>query len=110
MDYTIDRKYLGDRIRKNREFLGLTRDEFAEAINISTSFYTQIERSERLPSLETLVKIAKKMNISLDYIVFGDDSIDVNKDNLIDDINNASKRQLKVIDEIFKTVLPNLKK
>lgn len=100
----------GERIRKHREFLGLTRDEFAEAISISTSFYTQIERGERLTSLELLVKISKKLNLSLDYIVFGDDSIDVNKDTLIDDINNASKRELKVIDDIFKAILPNLKK
>lgn len=110
MDYTIDRKHVGERIKTGREQMGLTRDQFAEMIDLSISFFTQIERGEKLMSVQTLVKIAIKLNLSLDYLIWGDSSIDVNKDSLISDINNASKRELKVIDEIFKAVLPNLKK
>jgi transcriptional regulator with XRE-family HTH domain len=110
MNDNIDRISVGNRIKKNREQMGLTRDQFAEMIDISTSFFTQIERGEKLMSVQTLVKIAIKLNLSLDYLIWGDSSIDVNKDTLIDNINNASKRELKVIDNIFKAVLPNLKK
>lgn len=110
MNDNIDRKSVGNRIKAGREQMGLTRDEFAEMIDLSTSFFTQIERGEKLMSVQTLVKIAIKLSLSLDYLIWGDSSIDVNKDSLIDDINNASKKELKVIDDIFKAVLPNLKK
>lgn len=110
MNDNIDRKSVGNRIKTGREQMGLTRDEFAEMIDLSTSFFTQIERGEKLMSVQTLVKIAIKLDLSLDYLIWGDSSIDVNKDSLIDDINNASKRELKVIDDIFKAILPNLKK
>ncbi|MZK49039.1 helix-turn-helix domain-containing protein [Clostridium beijerinckii] len=110
MNDSINRKSFGNRIKTGREQMGLTRDEFAEMINLSTSFFTQIERGEKLMSVQTLVKIAIKLNLSLDYLIWGDSSIDVNKDSLISDINNASKRELKVINDIFNAVLPNLKK
>lgn len=110
MTDNIDRISVGNRIKTGREQMGLTRDQFAEMIDISTSFFTQIERGEKLMSVQTLVKIAIKLNLSLDYLIWGDSSIDVNKNSLIDNINNASKKELKVIDDIFKAVLPNLKK
>lgn len=110
MNDNIDRKSVGNRIKTGREQMSLTRDEFAEMIDLSTSFFTQIERGEKLMSVQTLVKIAIQLNLSLDYLIWGDSSIDVNKDSLISDINNASKKELKVIDDIFKAVLPNLKK
>lgn len=110
MNDNIDRKSVGNRIKAGREQMGLTRDEFAEMIDLSTSFFTQIERGEKLMSVQTLVKIAIKLSLSLDYLIWGDSSIDVNKDSLIDNINNASKRELKVLDDIFNAVLPNLKK
>ncbi|OOM05675.1 helix-turn-helix domain-containing protein [Clostridium saccharobutylicum] len=110
MNDNIDRKSVGNRIKTGREQMGLTRDQFAEMIDISISFFTQIERGEKLMSVQTLVKIAIKLNLSLDYLIWGDNSIDVNKDTLIDNINSASKRELKVIDDIFKAVLPNIKK
>ena len=110
MNDNIDRIPVGNRIKTGREQMGLTRDQFAEMIDLSTSFFTQIERGEKLMSVQTLVKIAIKLNLSLDYLIWGDSSINVNKDSLIADINNASKKELKVIDDIFKAVLPNIKK
>lgn len=110
MNDNIDRKSVGNRIKTGREQMGLTRDQFAEMIDLSISFFTQIERGEKLMSVQSLVKIALKLNLSLDYLIWGDSSIDVNKNSLIDNINNASKKELKVIDDIFKAVLPNLKK
>ncbi|RKL62247.1 XRE family transcriptional regulator [Thermoanaerobacteraceae bacterium SP2] len=46
------------RIRKEREKLGLTREKFAEIIGLSDYYVGQLERGERQMSLNVLVKIA----------------------------------------------------
>jgi len=45
--------------------------------------------------LPTTIKIASTLNISLDYLIYGDSIIDINKDNLIEVINKASKKKFK---------------
>lgn len=110
MNCAIDNKAIGERIKAEREKLGMTRDEFSESVDISNIFLSQIERGERQMSLNTLIKISCKLNLSLDYIIFGDDSISVNKELIIKKINETSKRELKVIDDVLKAILPNLKK
>ena len=48
----LDAKTLGKRIRSERMRIGLTQEEFAEMLNISTSYYARIESGIRMPSLE----------------------------------------------------------
>ena len=44
----------------------------AEKLDVSTTFIGQIERAKGIPSLETLVKIANVLEISIDSLLFGD--------------------------------------
>lgn len=46
----------------------------------------------------------------MDYLIYSDKIIDVNKENLINMIENSSKRKLKIISDVLIAVLPNLKK
>jgi transcriptional regulator with XRE-family HTH domain len=64
-------KAMSDRIKKHRKLIGYTQEQFAEIIELSTSSYTKIENAFQKPALDTLVKIAEKMKVSLDYLVFG---------------------------------------
>ena len=43
--------------------------EFADMVGISGNFMGLIERGVKPPSLETLINIADKLDISLDYII-----------------------------------------
>lgn len=63
---------MAKRIKKRRESLGFTQEQFAEVIELASNSYTKIENSIQKPGLDTLAKIAKNLNISLDYLVFGD--------------------------------------
>src|SRR5262245_58819895 len=56
---------LGQRIRSLRERLGLTQEAFAERAGISVSFASLLERGERSPSYETLVQLARALDLSL---------------------------------------------
>ena len=62
---------IGQRIRKQRELLGLTREELAEKLDISTKFCYDIELGAKGMSVETLCKMSAELMLSTDYILFG---------------------------------------
>lgn len=65
MNYTA----LGRRIKAKRKSQRKTQEDVAKAIDISLSFYGNIERGIRIPSLETLVAIANTLSVSMDYLL-----------------------------------------
>lgn len=64
-------KELGKRIRKYRRAAKLTQRELAELIDCSDGHIGHIERAVGIPSLETVVKIANALQVSLDQLVLG---------------------------------------
>jgi len=74
----VDYVYLGKRIRDRRKSLKLSQEKLSEAVDITTSYLGQIERAERIPSLETLVKISNALGVTVDFLLT--DSIKVYDD------------------------------
>ncbi len=56
---------LARRVKSLRESLRLTQEEFSRRIGISVSFASLLERGERAPSYETLVAVAKALEVPL---------------------------------------------
>jgi len=71
MENNIDYVALGLRIRQQRETAGLTQEQLGEACNLSASFMGHIERGTRKLSVESLFKIAVTLDVSIDYLLFG---------------------------------------
>ena len=122
---SIDNKSIGYRIRKERIKLDLSREEFAEIIGLSDYYVGQLERGERQMSLPSLVKVARCLNVSLDYLVFGTHNHNaayvMDKDNVyntreVDDnlseinkvLERCSPKEKKLINKLVKTVIPYL--
>ena len=76
MDYIA----LGKRIREERLKLNLTQEKLAEDVNLSTAYIGQIERGERHISLENLITIVNRLDITVDYIL--KDSVSVSNNTL----------------------------
>lgn len=72
MDKTYDRLAAGDRLRLKRTLLGWSQEEMAEKINRATKYYADIERGNCGMSIETLLALSATLNMSVDYILFGD--------------------------------------
>jgi DNA-binding XRE family transcriptional regulator len=53
-----------------REYRGLTQQQLAETVGISTPYLSQIETSKRTGTTEVLLSVAKALNVTLDDIVF----------------------------------------
>lgn len=62
---------MGLRIRDTRIQRNLRLDELADALGITRSHLANMERARRMPSLEMIVSIAERLNVSLDYLVLG---------------------------------------
>lgn len=72
MDYIA----LGRRIREERLKLNLTQEKLAEDVDLSTAYIGQVERGERHISLENLVLIVNRLEITVDYVLM--DSVNEN--------------------------------
>ncbi|MBA1336308.1 MAG: Transcriptional regulator, Xre family [Firmicutes bacterium] len=117
----IDKKAIGQRIREEREKLGLSREEFAEIIELSDYYVGQLERGERQMSLTALVKVVNCLHVSLDYLIFGKplyndcyahdahDAYDSNNDTDINSLlKKCSPKELELFKKLIKTILPYL--
>lgn len=63
---------MGKKIREQRKLKHFTLEQLAEKLEVSTTFIGQIERAKGIPSLETIVKIANVLEVSIDYLLFAD--------------------------------------
>ncbi|MCI1693400.1 helix-turn-helix domain-containing protein [Aneurinibacillus aneurinilyticus] len=106
----MDYKLLGSRIRKKRLQLKLTQEKLAEIIGISNSYMGQIERGERILSLETLIKLANALGVTVDFLL--QDSIDLQNDVYINQfaqyIYGRSPKQKQMALDIIRTMFLHL--
>ena len=65
----MDYRMLGKRIREERLRLNLTQERLSEDIESSTAYLGQIERGERSLTLDKLVRLAKRLGVTVDYLL-----------------------------------------
>jgi transcriptional regulator with XRE-family HTH domain len=68
MDYT----YIGKQIRHYRRLKGMSQSDLGLAVGISAAHVGHLERGSRRASLETMVAISRKLQTSLDSLIFPD--------------------------------------
>ena len=75
---------LGKRIKEMRQFKHITGDRFSELVGISPTFLWDLERGNKRPSVDTLVKIANTLECDINTL-------------LCDSLDNILAPQLSVI-------------
>lgn len=63
-----------NKLKELRKNSALTQKQISDVIGIDRSTYSYYENEKAAPSLDVLIRIAKVFNVTLDYIIFGDDS------------------------------------
>ena len=87
---------IGSRIRVARESARMTREAFAERVDISAQFLADIERGRMGASLETIIKICDVLGVTTDTILR---DLDVDEE--------VTARQLSVLlNRVPRTLLP----
>lgn len=99
-------KLLSTNIRNLRLSNGLTQEEFAEKVGLTTNGVSNIERNRYQPTAETVDKICKAFNITPQELLMTNS--DANQDiinNIITLLNEAKPRTLKKIYEIVSILV-----
>lgn len=89
----VNYEELGNRIRFRRQFLGLTQKEIAARINVAPSYFSNIERGLRIPSVDTLVAIANALDTGVDILLV---------DSLTNAIPRRSAEEMRVIQRYLR--------
>ena len=100
----LDLLAVGSRIKKQREFLGYTREYLAERLSVSTNFCRDIEIGAKGMSIQTLVKLSSVLKLSLDYILL-EESAKEDAEPLLLMLNSCKADKRKYAEDILKTFL-----
>lgn len=90
----LDTKAMGKAIRRTRKGQLLTIEKLAEQAGISENYLGKIERGEGMPSLQTIDRIARALNVSIDSLM-GDPEYDTERMfiNSLMEINELSEQK-----------------
>ncbi|MCH5250669.1 MAG: helix-turn-helix transcriptional regulator [Lachnospiraceae bacterium] len=108
---TDSKVIIGKRIRELRITHKLTQAQFAELIDISVNFLSEIENGKKGMSQDTIYKLCSKLSISADYILFGGKTStdNISSSAIIEYANNLDSNELEILSNYFSSLI-NLRK
>lgn len=71
--YKLDNQNIAKRVKSARKLMGITQEELAERVYLSTNAIAKLESNIMAPSLQTLVNIANVLNVDINYLLLNDD-------------------------------------
>lgn len=91
---------IGKRITERRKKLGMTQETLAEKGDLTPQFVSYAESGKRAMRPENVIKMAKALEVSADYLLTGDI---VDKDMLIlsDKLRTLSPEMLRIVENII---------
>ncbi len=102
----LNKAEIGERLRKQREKLKMSREELSEMMGITSKFLSDIEFGNRGFSLEKLLLFSEYMQLTTEYILFGIDP-SINNRIFLQSINNCPEEKkeflLSIIDKIIES-------
>lgn len=93
----VDHKEVGLRIKKLRNQNGVTQEQLAEQLNITTNFLYRIESGNRAASLDLLVEMTVHFGVTLDYLVLGNEQ---SRDSLKEKVRVLIQFLIKWLEEL----------
>ena len=91
-------KQWGSAVRERRKKQKASQQEYAEKMNVAQTFISQIERGERVPSLELAERICKDLNLDFKPL---QNAIIVRKLDIVPDPNKIQIHSyIKIIDDL----------
>lgn len=70
----VDRTAFARRLTYVRETLGLSKKDFAESIGITKSNYSQVEKSERMLTVDQLYRLFMVHGVPMEYLLVGQET------------------------------------
>lgn len=103
----MDLQAIGSRIKAERKRLGITQEQLSEMINVTPHYIYEIERGMKAMSMETLINLSETMELSTDYILFGNQRRNLGEMyRMLDEMSD--ERRLRA-EKVFELLLPHLR-
>lgn len=99
MDYVA----LGARVKTKRLENNMTQEQLAEAVDISAVYVGQIERGDRHMTIDTLVKIANVLQVSIEELLRDSTNKNINA-RLSELVNIAKNLDIADIDKVIDVI------
>lgn len=95
---------IGQRVRKYRKAHGISQEELAEKVNISTTHMSHIETGNTKLSLPVFVDIATALSVHTDELLFDapEPQRGVATEEILNVLNTCDTSQLKIISDIIR--------
>lgn len=110
-----DWKGFGARTRKNRLAIGMTKEKFADMINRSENYVSELEKGNSSCSVHTLHQISKALKVTSDNLLYEDNSMYnkeeySNREIVKNIVERCSDEEIDVIKDLIVAAFPNLNK
>lgn len=112
----LDAAKMGQRIRSQREFLKMTREELGKKLGVTGKFISDLEFGLKGISIKKLYRLAQILGVSTDYILVGkmyNDEEDSERvlleEGILEPLKRCSIKQLKYMEGITKLYVEALK-
>lgn len=100
-----DRLETGRRIRGFRTQNNLTQAQFAESLDVSTNFISEIETGKKSISLDTLCRLCSTYHLSADYLLFGSQNTPPSRHTLSEFLSSLSTNDIPIVIEYLEAAL-----
>lgn len=108
----MDYYKIGQQIRKIRKAHGLSQEELAEKVNISTTHMSHIETGNTKLSLPVLVDIATALDVRTDDLIYDNPiaSVSTVLDEIAEVLEHCTVKESKVIADVVKATKRSMDK
>lgn len=100
---------IGSNIRAARKRADMTQEELSEKIGVTPQYLSDLERGLVGTSVSTLSKVCSKLNVSADFILFGNNNAGEPNLTLIEKIQRLPKDQAELIERSVDLMLEAIK-
>lgn len=106
-----DKEFIAKQIKMHRKKLGITQEELAEKVDLTTQHISRIESACYIPSLKSFFLIAQVLNMDLRQFGFDvQTASNPTKDELIRRIINATDAELIFYESLMEATTKSLTK
>ena len=92
---------IGERLRKQRRIMGLTQEQAAELLGVSTTYYGEIERGNRKLTIPRILTVYEKMNLEPTYLLTGEILTDKFYDEIFD---GCPREKEQALEEVLRSI------
>jgi transcriptional regulator with XRE-family HTH domain len=98
---------IGSRIQEIRNTKGLTQDQLSEKVGISSKYLSSIERGKENPTLNTILKLARSLDVKLDefFIHLEIENPAKRKSMIIEILDGADEDKLKLAYKVLSAMI-----